>query len=269
MQDVINISRRSEIVLSVVDDDGTTKTLRIVPEFPKDNKSSEVILKIPFADSLLLTSETIANQVAEAVTKVLGDGSSINLSDYYKKSEVDNKLTNEVFGNIYTKVQTDGMLLLKVDKSLLENNYTNNTNYIFTINSSLNADTVVEDGEIIIATCFNGKYGSAEYQPGYAFSGIKNARAYANYLLCNGTDNWYQYKLVAGAIGIDGLIIIPLANHHGSSRMNYHNIIDLYDENDKLYTTIENEISGTSLSSFVQWRSFYFDLFANITSRIN
>lgn len=126
MNNVYDQARRSEIVLSVVDDDGSTRILRLIPEFYTDKSSDEVIVKIPFEDSKLLTSETVLTQVEEAVTKVLGDGSSINLSDYYKKSEIDSKLNSDILDKIYTKTQTDSLLLMKIDKSVLESNYTNN-----------------------------------------------------------------------------------------------------------------------------------------------
>lgn len=140
------------------------------------------------------------------------------------------------------------------------------TDYIFTINSSLKTDTTVNDDEILISTTFNGKYGTEEYQPGFAFSGIKDAYISNNYLLCNSSDNnnWYQYKLIAGAPGIDGLIIIPRAKNY-DNRFGYHNIIDLYDENGELYSSIENEISGSSIK---QWQTYYFDILSEEIEQI-
>lgn len=127
MAEVFDYSNKSKIVLYNVDDDKSTKKLTLVPDFPKDSDEKEITIVIPYTSGTIVTKETIVESVEESVGKVLGDGSAINLSNYYQKSEVDNKIKNEVFGSVYTKVTTDGLLLNKVDKTLLENNYTNNT----------------------------------------------------------------------------------------------------------------------------------------------
>lgn len=149
------------------------------------------------------------------------------------------------------------------------NSLTYSSSTIFTVNSSLNGSSACNDNELIMKVTFNNRWGaSTEYQAGYLFKAIKDTNQWYVLMSSTTSDSWQECEITTGQT-IEGAIIIPYntGTTHGG-RLNYHNIIE-FKNNDEILLKVEDEISGTSTSSFVDGRAFYADIISGTVTQIN
>lgn len=165
-------------------------------------------------------------------------------------------------------VSTDEGRLAFVNRTANSVSYSTSGGTIFKVTSGLNETSACEDNEIIVKMTFNNRWNSSsEYQSGYVFKAIKNTYPWYVLFSSSVSDSWLEAQIMTGQT-IDGMIIVPYSTNTHGGRMNYHNIIELKDNND-IIMTIENEISGTSTSSFVDNRGFFVDVLSNSITPIN